>query len=37
VTDIHGARRIDAPSFVGSNGRLHDEILERLRRPPDVA
>lgn len=33
VTDVHGERRIDAPSFVGSNGRLHDEILERLRAP----
>jgi histidinol-phosphatase len=31
VTDVDGQRRIDAPSFVGSNGRLHDEILRRLR------
>jgi histidinol-phosphatase len=34
VTDIDGERRIDAPSFVGSNGLLHAEILERLRRVP---
>lgn len=31
VTDVDGERRIDAPSFVGTNGRLHDEILRRLR------
>ena len=31
VTDVHGERRIDAPSFVGSNGLIHDEILRRLR------
>ena len=31
VTDVFGERRIDAPSFVGSNGLLHDEILRRLR------
>ena len=31
VTDVDGARRIDAPSFVGSNGLLHDELLRRLR------
>jgi histidinol-phosphatase len=31
VTDIDGDRRIDADSFVGSNGRLHDTILARLR------
>ncbi len=31
VTDVHGERRIDAPSFVGSNGLLHEEILRRLR------
>ena len=31
VTDVDGERRIDAGSFVGSNGRLHDEILRRLR------
>ena len=30
VTDVTGARRIDAPSFVGSNGHLHDELLRRL-------
>jgi histidinol-phosphatase len=34
VTDVFGERRIDAPSFVGSNGLLHAEILERLRRKP---
>lgn len=33
VTDVHGERRIDAPSFVGSNGLVHEEILRRLRRP----
>ena len=31
VTDVNGDRRIDAESFVGSNGLLHDEILRRLR------
>ncbi len=31
VTDVEGQRRIDAPSFVGSNGLVHDEVLERLR------
>jgi histidinol-phosphatase len=31
VTDVDGVRRIDASSFVGSNGLLHDEILGRLR------
>ena len=31
VTDVDGKRRIDAPSFVGSNGLLHDELLSRLR------
>lgn len=30
VTDVHGDRRIDAPSFIGSNGHLHDELLRRL-------
>jgi histidinol-phosphatase len=30
VTDVHGERRIDADSFVGSNGVLHDELLRRL-------
>jgi len=34
VTDVNGERRIDAPSFVGSNGHLHEEVLERLRRDP---
>ena len=31
LTDVNGERRIDAPSCVGSNGVLHDEILARLR------
>ena len=31
VTDVDGTRRIDTPSFVGSNGHLHAEILARLR------
>ena len=31
VTDVEGDRRIDAPSFVGSNGLVHDEVLRRLR------
>ena len=30
VTDVTGARTIEAPSFVGSNGHLHDELLRRL-------
>jgi len=30
VTDVTGSRRIDAPSFVGSNGLLHEELLRRL-------
>lgn len=30
VTDALGVRRIDTPSFVASNGLLHDEILRRL-------
>ncbi len=34
VTDVTGSRRVDAPSFVGSNGLLHDEILRRLVTPP---
>jgi histidinol-phosphatase len=34
VTDVNGDRRIDAPSFIGSNGQLHDEILRRLRAAP---
>jgi histidinol-phosphatase len=34
VTDVNGERRIDAPSFVGSNGHLHEEILVRLRQEP---
>jgi fructose-1,6-bisphosphatase/inositol monophosphatase family enzyme len=31
VTDVDGNRRVDAPSFVGSNGHLHDEVLRRVR------
>jgi histidinol-phosphatase len=31
VTDVFGERRIDAESFVGTNGLLHGEILRRLR------
>ncbi len=31
VTDVDGERRIDAASFVGSNGVLHTELLRRLR------
>ena len=30
VTDVTGVRRIDAPSFVGSNGHLHEDLLRRL-------
>ena len=33
VTDVTGARRIDARLFVGSNGHLHDELLRRLTAP----
>ncbi len=33
VTDVFGERRIDAESFVGSNGLLHGEVLRRLRDP----
>jgi histidinol-phosphatase len=31
VTDATGARDVWAPTFVGSNGLLHQEILDRLR------
>ena len=31
VTDVNGERRIDAASFIGSNGLLHEEILRRLQ------
>jgi histidinol-phosphatase len=31
VTDVDGVRRIDAPSFVASNGLVHEEVLRRLR------
>ncbi|MFH0751774.1 MAG: inositol monophosphatase family protein [Chloroflexota bacterium] len=34
VTDIAGARDVRAPSFIGSNGHLHEEILARLRATP---
>jgi histidinol-phosphatase len=34
VTNALGERRIDAESFVGSNGLLHAEILRRLRQAP---
>ncbi len=34
VTDVEGRRGVDASSFIGSNGRLHEEILARLRTPP---
>ena len=34
VTDVNGERRIDGPSFVGTNGLLHEEILRRLRETP---
>ncbi len=30
VTDVTGARTIEAPSFIGSNGHLHDQLLRRL-------
>jgi histidinol-phosphatase len=30
ATDVHGERRIDSPSFVATNGLLHDEVLRRL-------
>jgi histidinol-phosphatase len=33
VTDVAGLRRIDAPSFIGSNGHLHDTLLRRLTEP----
>jgi histidinol-phosphatase len=32
VTDALGVRRIDTPSFVATNGLLHDEILRRLQQ-----
>ena len=31
VTDVNGDRRVDAPSFVGSNGHLHEVVLRRVR------
>jgi len=31
VSDIDGVRRIDAPSFVASNGLVHDATLRRVR------
>ena len=33
VTDVTGARDVHAPSVVGSNGHLHEELLRRLRAP----
>ena len=33
VTDVTGARDVYAPSIVGSNGHLHEELLRRLRAP----
>ncbi len=30
VTDAFGERRIDAPSFVATNGVLHEEVLRRI-------
>jgi histidinol-phosphatase len=30
VTDAFGERRIDAASFVATNGLLHDEVLRRI-------
>jgi histidinol-phosphatase len=33
VTDVHGERRIDAETFVATNGLLHTEILRRLATP----
>ena len=32
VTDVDGARSLDGPSFVGTNGVMHAEILRRLRQ-----
>ena len=32
VTDVFGERRIDAESFVATNGLLHEEVLRRLVR-----
>jgi hypothetical protein len=32
VTGVLGERTIDAPSFVGSNGVIHDLVLERLAK-----
>jgi fructose-1,6-bisphosphatase/inositol monophosphatase family enzyme len=32
ATDFDGRRAIDSGSFVVSNGILHDEVLDRLRR-----
>jgi histidinol-phosphatase len=34
VSDVDGARRIDARSFVASNGLVHDEALRRVRQAP---
>jgi histidinol-phosphatase len=34
VTDVDGTRGMGIASFVATNGRLHDEILRRLRTAP---
>ncbi len=34
-SDVDGRRRIDSGTFVVTNGILHDEVLDRLRRPVD--
>jgi histidinol-phosphatase len=33
VTDLDGRRSFQSPSFLASNGRLHDELLARLNAP----
>ena len=32
-SDVRGQARVDAGTFVATNGRLHEQILERLRMP----
>ena len=32
VTNVDGVRSVDGPSFVGTNGVMHAEVLERLRQ-----
>ncbi len=34
VTDVNGRRGMDGPTFVGTNGVMHEEILRRLRGTP---